>query len=415
MTVNFPGDMLRDINEKLLIASVEQHELAEIARQAEARLAGLINGVDAILSEINIATGDILLLSEQIEAFLGYNRDEWNQRGFWRRVIYPGDRSVALAYFYEAIRLRRVHEHEFRVTHADGTVIWIRNRAVVVEDLDGGVSILRCVVVDGTDRKAAELLQIEALKRERHITQILQQPLRAEFAEDAFPNLRVAAWYEPALTEAEVGGDFYDIFTVGDTSGTYRTVLCVGDVVGKGLPAAALAGRLKSLVHAYAFENPDPADILRRLNNYQCHLAAQETNTELRSLAGVSVVVLDCNAGTLTTASAGMEPVAIIGANGAANEISAPGITIGIEADEVYENVVVDATYGDTVLLTTDGLTEARRGAEFLGYDGVMEIATKHVNAATLTEMSGAIVREARAFGGRFTDDVCLLLARCTG
>ncbi|MBC8143537.1 MAG: SpoIIE family protein phosphatase, partial [Armatimonadetes bacterium] len=228
-----------------------------------------------------------------------------------------------------------------------------------------------------------------------------------------FPNVRVAAWYEPAMDEAEVGGDFFDVFTVGGDMATRRTVLCVGDVVGKGLPAAALAARLKELVNVFAFENPDPADILRRLNNYVCHLAAQPENADAMLLAGLAVAVVDYDAGLVTVATAGAEPLALIRTDASAEVRTNSGFTIGIAPGMEYQNDRVSPGFGDTILLTTDGLTEARRGAEFLGYDGVMEIATKHVNAATLTEMGGAIMREARAFGGRFNDDVCLVLMRC--
>ncbi len=411
VTVNFPGDMLREVNEKLLLASIEQHELAEAARQAEARLAALINGVDAVICEADVASGEMVFVSDRADSFLGYPRAAWNWRGFWRHVILPEDRAPAFAFFKKAIRQRGVHEQEFRVVAAGGRVIWVLNRAVVVED--GGAAVLRCVLVDISAQKNVEIAQAKMLEREKRITEHLQSPLHAEFAEDAFPNLRVAAWYEPALAEAEVGGDFYDIFTVGDSVETRRTVLCVGDVVGKGLPAAALAARLKSLVQAYAFENPDPDNILHRLNNYQCHLATKETDPESRSLAGVAIAVVNCNAGTITVATAGMEPIIVISATGSVREVGSQGITIGIQANERFEHTVVNAVYGDTVLMTTDGLTEARRGGEFLGCDGMTAIALQHLNAATLTEMGNALVRDARTFGGRFSDDVCLVLMRC--
>lgn len=392
MTVNFPGEMLHETNEKLLIASIEQHELAEVARRAEARLAALINGVNAVICEADVATGEIVFVSDQADSFLGYPHIAWNRRGFWRRVIFPEDRHAVLAFLREAIR-RGVYESVFRVTAADGRVIWVRNNAVVVKDAGGVAALLRCVIVDASTQKRVEILQSEALQRELRITEYLQRPLRTEFAEDAFPNLRIAAWYEPALDEAEVGGDFFDVFTVGDTPETRRTVLCIGDVISKGLPAA-LAAQLKRLAHSYAFENPDPADVLTRLNNFQCHIAAQEDNPDSRTLAGVAVAVVDCERGTVTIAIAGMEPVAILSTIGVVNEVFAQGITVGIQPDEVYENAVVEAVFGDTILMTTDGLTEARQGKQFLGYDGLIVIALKHINAVTITDMGNAIVRK---------------------
>ena len=115
----------------------------------------------------------------------------------------------------------------------------------------------------------------------------------------------------------------------------------------------------------------------------------------------------------MTVATAGAEPVALLRADGFVREIASHGVTLGIQTGEIYENVTVLAELGDTILMTTDGLTEARRGRDFLGYDGVLAIATNHRDTTTLTEMGNAIVADARAFGGRFADDVCLVLVRC--
>ncbi|MBC7806007.1 MAG: SpoIIE family protein phosphatase [Akkermansiaceae bacterium] len=541
---NFPGEILRDINEKLVIASVQQHELAEIATKAEQRLAALVNGLDAVICEISVQTGEILFLSEQAESILGYERTLLKQRGFWRRTIHPDDRSVVLTYLYAAIRERRAHEHEFRILTGDGRVIWVHSRAAVIVGPDDTPDLVRCIVEDvserkrseesiaqserryrrlfeaardgillldihtgviteanpfvtellgvphdalvgkeffevglfadkersravfdsirrdhyvhyeslplhsrtGTDRtvelvgnvydesggtviqcnlrdvterRRAEVLQAEALQREQRITEFLQRPLRTNFSEDAFPGLSLVALYEPALAEAEVGGDFFDAFVHSKPAGSQQIVLCVGDVMGKGLQAAALAGRLKEVLHAFIGENPDPAQTLFRLNNYLCDIMRGKNALDgadiltTLSLSALSLAVVDPETGTITVAAAGAEPVAILRAPGYAEAVTAAGLTLGIQRDEPFKNVQITLHSGDTLIMTTDGLTEARRDNAFLGYDGLLDIALKNASNPSISGMGQAIVQDARAFCGSFNDDVCLLLARC--
>ncbi|MBC8138586.1 MAG: SpoIIE family protein phosphatase [Fibrella sp.] len=543
MGTNLQDEILRDVNEKLLIASIEQQELAEIATQAEQRLYALVNGLNAVICELDIQTGEILFLSERAESFLGYARFEWNRRGFWRRVIYPDDRAETLAFLYRAIETRQDNEHEFRALTADGRTVWIRNQAVIVTDGDGtprlircvledvserkqseeiiahserrfrrlfeaaqdgilildsnngvitdanpvatkllgmshdalmgkeffevglfadqeksravltslkenhsilcenlsisstegvdrtvevvgylyrenGISVVQCHIRDVTERKRLEALQDEALQRELRITEFLQRPLRTNFHEDEFESLSLAALYEPALKEAEVGGDFFDAFMVGKSVRSHRIVLCVGDVMGKGLKAASLAARLKEVLHAFIGENHDPGHTLFRLNNYLCDITrgnSAEYPPDIfpaLSLAALSIAVIDPATGVATISTAGAEPVAVLRAMSHAEEVAVTGVTLGIERDEIFTNAQITLHPGDTLLITTDGLTEARRVKEFLGYDGLVEIALRNVSAPSISAMGRAIVEDARAFGGSFKDDVCLLLAR---
>ncbi|MBC7805517.1 MAG: PAS domain S-box protein [Akkermansiaceae bacterium] len=158
MDTNLSGELLRDLNEKLLMASVRQHELTEIAKQAEQRLSAMVNGLHAVICEINVQTGEMSFISEQAESLLGYERSAWNQRGFWRRVIHPEDRAAALAYLFEAVRSLHNLEHEFRVVAQDGRIVWVRNRAVVVYGADNAEGLMRCVLEDVLGRKQAEAM-----------------------------------------------------------------------------------------------------------------------------------------------------------------------------------------------------------------------------------------------------------------
>jgi sigma-B regulation protein RsbU (phosphoserine phosphatase) len=257
------------------------------------------------------------------------------------------------------------------------------------------------------------------LKRELRITEWLQRPLRANLLENAFPGVAITAVYEPAWREAEVGGDFFDAFWVGNTAESRRVVLCMGDVLGKGLKAAGLAARLKEVLHAFMGEDSDPAHTLLRLNHYLCDtvqgnsLSVYGGVSDFPSLCALSLVVFDPETAGITVATAGAEPVSVLRAAGYTEEIAAGGLTLGVQHGEPYRNTRITLLPGDTLLMTTDGLTEARKGKEFLSYEGLIDIAQKYVSTSSVSEMGRAILRDARTFSGTFNDDVCLLLARC--
>jgi serine phosphatase RsbU (regulator of sigma subunit) len=120
---------------------------------------------------------------------------------------------------------------------------------------------------DITEQRRAEAMQREAaLKqnaRDRHIAEMLQRPLTLEVDEDAFAGLSVATLFEPALKEAEVGGDYFDAFALRGG----RVLLAVGDASGKGLPAAARIIQVKDVLRAFARERRQtPSQIMSRIN-----------------------------------------------------------------------------------------------------------------------------------------------------
>ncbi|MBC8102390.1 MAG: serine/threonine-protein phosphatase [Cytophagales bacterium] len=255
-----------------------------------------------------------------------------------------------------------------------------------------------------------------AYEREHHIAESLQRPLMMEIPEDAFPGLSVATLYAPALDEAEVGGDFFDALLLTNGRGGSRVALLVGDVTGKGLVAAALAGRVKEVLRAFLHEDSDPARTLARLNDYLCETVGEAIGGHFGSSAvlpvALSLAVLDPETGLASFTSAGAEPPALLRADGTAVEVEVGGLLLGIRPQEVYTKTVLPLSPGDAVLLLTDGITEVRRGDEFLGYEGMLQLAMQPPIGASARDTIHAILEGARAFGGGFRDDVCLLLAR---
>lgn len=249
-----------------------------------------------------------------------------------------------------------------------------------------------------------------AYERERRITQVLQRRLLLETPEDAFPGLSVATLYSAAwLEDADVGGDFYDAFLLPDE----RIALLVGDVTGKGLLAAAHATEAKDVLRAFLRTYPYyPAVTLTRLNDYLCdvqELDARDADTVM----GLSLAVVNLKSSEVIFAWGGIETPLFVPAGEAVRPLTGGGLLLGAMPHATYSEVTLPFRAGDAFVLSTDGLSEARRGQEFLNPAGVMRLVEEARSEPTLQAMGKAVLSGARAFAnGRLQDDACLVIAR---
>lgn len=248
----------------------------------------------------------------------------------------------------------------------------------------------------------------QAFERERGIAEALQYSVLNTSPEDAFPGLAVATIYEAALDDALVGGDFFD--TVSLPNG--RVMLVVGDVTGKGLQAAARTVEVKYALRAFAQDYTSPGDAVARLNDYIIRSHSVAT-AEDHALVVLLMTLIEPMSGSVQVISAGAEPPFIVRAGGAIEEVPTSGMMLGVASGVRYTQFDEVLHAGDVMVMTTDGLTEARRGLDFFGFERIAEIVRHYDPAATLHEIGRAIVEAARAHaGGRFRDDVCILLVR---
>ncbi|MEW9547884.1 SpoIIE family protein phosphatase [Nonomuraea sp. NPDC050783] len=174
----------------------------------------------------------------------------------------------------------------------------------------------------------------------------------------AMPGLESAVVYEPAEEGADVGGDFYDLFTVAD-----HWCFALGDVCGSGPEAAAVTGLARHAVRLLAKEHYTVADILDRLN--QALLEEGEDNRFLSLLCG-ELTPLPQGGALCTIASAGHPPPLLLRADGAVRPVATPQLLLGIEADARFYVEHFELAPDDLLLCVTDGVTERRNGDRML-------------------------------------------------
>ena len=202
-------------------------------------------------------------------------------------------------------------------------------------------------VLDLARRAALALDNASRYAFERDVAVTLQRSLLPRELV-ACEGLTAAARYLPGAQGTQVGGDWYDLLEVGG-----KLVLVVGDVVGRGVEAAAMMGQLRATVRAYAVEGHGPADVLTRLDHVVLSLTGLHFTTCL-------VAVLDPRSRTLCLASAGHLPPVVAAPGGGARVLDAdPGLPLGVGGGTFVEQSY-DLEPGALVLLYTDGLVETR-------------------------------------------------------
>ena len=206
------------------------------------------------------------------------------------------------------------------------------------------------------DRCALALDNARLFAERSYIAKTLQEGLLPAALPD-IPRVELAVGYRAGALETDVGGDFYDAFAAGDS-----WVLVVGDVVGKGAKAAAITGLARHTLRAAAQYERSPAQMLRVLNR-----AMLDEFTDDEQFCTVAVVRL--HGDRLHVACGGHPLPLLLRRDGGVRSLGRPGALIGVLEDPPLheEEVALDA--GDTILLYTDGITDAPGAHGHFGRD----------------------------------------------
>jgi sigma-B regulation protein RsbU (phosphoserine phosphatase) len=199
-----------------------------------------------------------------------------------------------------------------------------------------------------------------------------------------------------------VGGDYYDTVELGD--GHY--LLAIADVAGKGVPAALLASMVQASIRTQAFERQSVGVIMNRLNRL-VHDATPEDRFATCFLAEVNG-----SGRTLSFANAGHNFPIIRSAEGHCRVLEQGGIPLGIQPGFLYGHTEASLQPGDTLLLYTDGITDARnRLGEDFGEERLVEFVGRLPDRLTADETVKSVADEVTRFtdGADQIDDITLL------
>ncbi|MHB9037278.1 MAG: PP2C family protein-serine/threonine phosphatase [Armatimonadota bacterium] len=336
------------------------------------------------------AEGRILLANAQAEKLFGYAEDELVDRLV--EVLIPK-------------RFRETHIEDRAAyaaaprTRAMGVGLELYGQRRDGTDFPVEISLSPVQTKEGLLTMAI-IRDITEYKREHFISETLQNALQSPVP-TAVDGLRMASAYHSAYTGAQVGGDFFDVFTIDH--GVIGIAL--GDVSGKGVEAAVHTALAKYTLRAYAYQNPAPSSVVERLNS------AVYRQSEPDNFITLLYGLLDVNHGTFTFANAGhMPPLYLACPSNAISELTAGGLPVGVLAETQYEEHTIELKSGDRLLFYTDGVTEARDGKGLYGMHNLIEFFRDR-GLEPPNDFIAHLVRTLEEWSGeQLRDDVALLL-----
>lgn len=241
----------------------------------------------------------------------------------------------------------------------------------------------------------------ERIQKELEIARGIQQSFLPESA-PRIPGIDLEGLNLPA---AEVGGDFYDFIPVGSTSWG----LVIADVSGKGVPAALFMALSRTLIRASATRNPDPVISIREANR------SIFLDSKTSMFVTLFYAILDIRKKTLTFVNAGHNPPLLLSSGSERiSLLKARGIALGVIDEVDLEPVEVQLAPGDTLVLYTDGVTEAtdEHDREY-GVERLSAIVQSS-RGLPAKDLIAAIVSDVTAFAGSRPqfDDITLMVLK---
>ena len=329
-------------------ASAELERSRQLLDQAQ-RLAGVGSW------EIDLATARITG-SEEFARQVGTTVEELGSGVFGpilEKMIHPEDVPIVRSGLEAAVTGVPL-DYEVRVIRRDGAVRVFHTLGELERGPDGSPARLRGSNQDVTEQRAAERALAaaaaaqEAAAREHRIADELQRSLLPTqgFSSE---HLDVATYYRAGVQGTQVGGDWYDVIELGAD----RTALVMGDVMGRGVRAAAVMGQLRAAIRAYARLDLPPADVLEFLDGV------------VRDLGGDQIVtcvyaVYDPGERRLAYANAGHLPPLLVHPGGRVERLTgAAGPPLGSGPFTLAEEHI-ELPVGATLAVYTDGLVEHR-------------------------------------------------------
>ncbi len=345
--------------------------------------------------------GTIVRVNRTFEELTGLPRGDLVDARRYQDLLAPGARTYYETHHAPLLLMQgSVRTIAVEIVRADGSRLPALVNSVLRTDNEGRPHEIWTSVFDATDRRGYEEELLRTSRREQEIAQTLQRSMLSGTLTNP-DGCELDVLYRQAMSGMEVGGDWYDAFWLdaGETIG-----LVVGDVVGRGLDAAATMGQMRSAVRALAATGLAPGTLLERLDEYA-------RRYDVGKMCTLVYAELSLGSGRLRFACAGHPPPLVVEPGeeprfawgGRSTPLDAFGA--GVRRDEGTESLQP----GSLVLLYTDGLVEQRSEPVDEGMERLRVAVGRH-RSEPVSGLLGGLIRELP--DPEHPDDRCALGAR---
>jgi len=287
-------------------------------------------------------------------AYTGLSLDQSVQASSWNLLLSPENNDGFIKALDRSMMNGIPFRRETMLRRHDGSseYRWHRIRVDPILADDGKIAAWTGTAIDIDDRKRAEgaLLERELQYQHERATSTLFQRAALPPYLPTVPGLSFDAVYEPGLSDAQVGGDWYDAVRLLDG----RVLLAIGDVAGSGLNAAVIMGVVRQIMRGIAQLHAEPALMLDAADRA---LRLEYPDVLVTAWVGI----FDLVGRTLTYASAGHPPPLLLEPNGTVRELDHLTLPIGLRQGHQGHASTIAIADGAALWLYTDGLIEASR------------------------------------------------------
>jgi sigma-B regulation protein RsbU (phosphoserine phosphatase) len=353
--------------------------------------------------------GTIVKVNETFLVWTGYSVQDLVDTRTFAELLTPGGRIYYETHYAPMLRMQDgVGAIAVDIVKADGQRLAVLVSSTLERDPAGAPLVVRTAVFDATERREYERELLRAKQRAedseahaRALAGTLQQTFIPPTPPDV-PELDVAAAYRPAGTGEEVGGDFYDIFQIGNGD----WVVALGDVCGKGVDAAVVTTLVRHTLRAVTVQLHEPRQALEALNQI---LLEHETD---RFCTVALLRLRHEDDGWRVTMSTGGHPLPVVSRPGRPPaSFGQTGSLVGVLDAPVFHDSHTRLEPGAALVLYTDGVTEGRRGAEFYGEDRLRAAVAAHAGSAG-SVVEGILADVLDFQRGSARDDIALVVLR---
>jgi sigma-B regulation protein RsbU (phosphoserine phosphatase) len=352
--------------------------------------------------------GTITKANRTFLAWTGHDSEELFHRRRFQELLAIGDRIFYETHFAPSLAMQgSVREIAVEIVTAGGARLPVLLNAALKTDAAGHPLATRIAVFDARERRAYEQELVAARGRAEHAAdeaRALAETLQRTLLPPTTPTiagLDVGGAYRPAGDGSVVGGDFYDVFEIGN--GAWGVTL--GDVCGKGAAAAATTALSRYTVRAEAVRSSSPSAVLTGL-----HDAIVRDGGNTFATVVYATVRVEHSGAHVEFAAGGHHLPLLASTGGTVEPVGRTGALLGILGPPRLHDSTVHLGPGDALVLYTDGVLEARADQEFFGEERLHETVRRHRGRPAqeiADEVAGAAIRFQR---GVTRDDIAVVV-----